>query len=198
MSIVCSVSCLERLERVAQRGLVERRAGFDDQFLLRAASNFSGATSSAASAPGVPVARSAIASGSTARSSAPASVAGVLPAEAAAIFCALRRIELAVEPGEAPGQRRERVFVAAPESHAEQQLLERHARLAFERAGVGLVALAHAHGVDDDEVRLGAGSAPHTACRSVGREHARAAALHLLEVDAAADVAQEQQALRAA
>ena len=43
---------------------------------------------------------------------------------------------------------------------------------------------------------LARASAPVTDCRSVEREHAGAAAFHLLEVDAAADVAQEEQAFQ--
>ena len=102
--------------------------------------------------------------------------------------------DFAVEPGEASGERGERVFVAFAQGHAEQQLVEGDGALAFERAGVGLVALAHAHGIHDDEVGLGAGVGAAHGLQIGGREHARAAAFHLLEVGAAAGVAQEQEA----
>ena len=67
--------------------------------------------------------------------------------------------------------------------------------LLLERAGVGLVALADADGIDDDEVGLGAGVCAGDGLQIGGREHAGAAAFHLLEIDAAADVAQEEEAL---
>ena len=107
----------------------------------------------------------------------------------------LRGFEFAVEPREARGERGERVFIAVPEGDAEQQLLERHGGLAVERAGFGLVALAHADGIDDDEVGLGAGVFAGDGLQIGGREHAGAAPFHLLEIDAAANVAQEEEAL---
>ena len=126
-------------------------------------------------------------------------MAGVCPPERGRRSAGAARVEFAVEPGEARGQRGERVFVAATrEDDALEQRLERHGGLAFERAGFGLVALAHADGIDDDEVGLGAGVFAGHGLQVGGREHAGAAAFHLLEIDAAADVAQEEEALRAA
>ena len=106
----------------------------------------------------------------------------------------LRGFEFAVEPRQARGERGERIFIAATrEDDALKQLLERHAGLAVERAGFGLVALAHANRIDDDETRLGAGVFAGDGLQISGREHAGAAPFHLLEIDAAADVAQEDE-----
>ena len=66
--------------------------------------------------------------------------------------------------------------------------------LFLQRTGIGLVALAHAHGVHDDEVGFGPRIRAADGLQIGGREHARAAAFHLLEIDAAADVAQEKKA----
>jgi len=69
---------------------------------------------------------------------------------------ALGGFEFAVEPGEARGEGGERVFVAATgEDDALEQRLQRHGGLAVERAGFGLVALAHAHGVHDFHLPFG-------------------------------------------
>ena len=198
MSMVCSVSVFSRAERVAQRGCVERRAGLGDQ-LLGERLRILPARLPAASAPGLPAARSAMASGSKARSSAPASVAGVCPPEAVGDLLALRGFELAVEPGEARGQRGERVFIAfAGKRHAEQSLSS--GTVGWRSSGRdSVLSLSHTPTASTmTKWVLARASSPETACRSVGGEHARAAAFHLLEIDAAADVAQEDEALRAA
>lgn len=65
--------------------------------------------------------------------------------------------------------------------------------MAIERAGFGLVALAHAHGIDDDEAGLGARIFAGDGLQVGGGEHAGAAAFHLLEIDTAADVAEEEE-----
>ena len=85
-----------------------------------------------------------------------------------------------------------------PRATPSRSLRKFHGGLALERAGVGLVALADADGIDDDEVGLGARVGAADGLQIGGREHARAAALHLLEVDAAAHVAQEDRGTRAA
>ena len=70
----------------------------------------------------------------------------------------LRGFEFAIEPRQARGERGERIFIAAArEDNALQQFLQRHAGLAVEGAGFGLIALAHAHGIHDDEAGLGTG-----------------------------------------
>ena len=67
--------------------------------------------------------------------------------------------------------------------------------LAIERTRVGLVAFADADGIHDDEVGLGLRFLAGDGLQVRGRKHARAAAFHLLEVDAAAHVTQEEEAL---
>ena len=70
---------------------------------------------------------------------------------------ALLGLQFAVQTREAAGEGGEGVFVALAEGDAEQELIEADGGLAFQRAGVGLVALADADGIDDDEVGLGVG-----------------------------------------
>ncbi len=60
------------------------------------------------------------------------------------------------------------------------QLLEADGGLVLHRAGVGLVLLADADGIDDDEVVLGLGVGGD-ALQVVGLDDAHAAAFHLLE-----------------
>jgi hypothetical protein len=62
-------------------------------------------------------------------------------------------------------------------------------------AGVGLVAFADADGIDDDEVGFGGGfGAAHGLQVGGGEDAGAAAAFHLLEIDAAAHVAEEEEA----
>jgi hypothetical protein len=102
--------------------------------------------------------------------------------------------EISYQSGEASSQCGEGIFVAFAESHAEQEFVKSHRALTFERPGVGLVAFAHADGIHDDEVGFGAGIRTAHGLQIRGRENARAATFHLLEVSAAAGVAQEQEA----
>ncbi len=103
--------------------------------------------------------------------------------------------EFAVESGEATGEGGEGVFVTFSEGDAEHEGGEGDGGLAFERAGLGLVAFADADGIDDDEVGFGAGVGTGDGLEIGGGEHAGAAAFHLFEVDAAADIAEEEEAL---
>ena len=67
-----------------------------------------------------------------------------------------------------------------PERDGLEQLLERHVTLLFHGPRIGLVLLAHAHGIDDDEMVLGL-SIGSDCLQVVVINHAHAAALHLLE-----------------
>ena len=109
---------------------------------------------------------------------------------------ALGRPELAVEPGQACGDRRADVGVGVVggEGDALEERLERHGRLAVERHRVDEVALGDADRVDDHEPVLrprvgGDGLEVRVA------DDAHAAPLHLLEVGAALDRAHEEDAL---
>jgi hypothetical protein len=99
--------------------------------------------------------------------------------------------EGAVESGEAVGEAGEGVFVADAEGDALQELVEGDGGFALEGAGVGLVGLGDADGIDEDEAGLAAGVGG-----DAGEvDGAGAAAFHLLEVELGADVAQEEEAL---
>ena len=99
-----------------------------------------------------------------------------------------------VESGEASGQGGEGVLVALAHGHAEQEVLEGDVSLALQRAGIGFVAFADANGINDDEMGLGVGIGAADGLQVGGREDAGAAAFHLLEIAAAADIAQEEEA----
>lgn len=60
-------------------------------------------------------------------------------------------------------------------------------------AGLGLVAFADADGIDEHEVGFGAGVFAGDGLKVGGREDAGAVAFHLLKVNAAADVAEEDE-----
>ena len=104
-------------------------------------------------------------------------------------------IERLLHARESRGQGREGVFVAFPERDAEEDAFEFLGRLAIERARIGLVALADADGIDDDEVGLGPRFRAGDGLQIGGRKDAGAAPFHLLEIDAAAHVAQKDEAL---
>ena len=82
----------------------------------------------------------------------------------------------------------------APKATWVSQPVEGDGGLTLQRAAFGLVALAHTDGVHDDEVRLGLGFLARDGLKVGGGKHAGAAAPHLLEVNAGAHVAQEEQA----
>ena len=103
-------------------------------------------------------------------------------------------VELAVEPRQAPGQGTERIFVAGAHHDAHCQVLERDAGLADEWPAGGLEGLGDADRIDDHVVRFRGGGGGRHFPEIVMVEGARAAALHLLEVDAAPHVAHEDQA----
>jgi len=60
--------------------------------------------------------------------------------------------QLPFQPGQSAGECGEGVFVAFAEGDAKQEFVELDGGLFLQRTGIGLVALAHAHGVHDDEV----------------------------------------------
>ena len=62
--------------------------------------------------------------------------------------------ELALQAGEPAGERGQRVGVGAALGDVVEQLLQRRRRLAIERVGIGLVLLADADGIHDDEAVL--------------------------------------------
>ncbi len=105
----------------------------------------------------------------------------------------LGAVQRLVEAGEPAGEGRERVFVAFAERDAEEERGEGDGGLALQRARLGLVALADADGVDDDEVGLGSGVLAGDGLQIGGREDARATAFHLLEKRPAADIAHEEE-----
>ena len=99
--------------------------------------------------------------------------------------------ELGVQPRQAHGHAGEHLGLHVAQAHGLQQRVQRHALLLVHRAAVGLVALAHAHAVDDDEVVLVHVLAGVHAAQVVVLDHAHAAALHLLEEAAALHAAHE-------
>ena len=99
--------------------------------------------------------------------------------------------EAAVEAGKAAAEGREYFGTPVPHADAVQELVERHGALSFQRVGVGELGLGHADRVDDHEAVLMAGVGGD-GVEVGGRDGAYAAALHLLEEAAAADVAHEE------
>ena len=92
--------------------------------------------------------------------------------------------------GQAAGEGGEHVLVGVAEADGLQQLLEADCRFLLHGPGVGLVLLAHADGIDDDEVVLGFGVRGDR-LQVVGLDDPHAAALHLLEEGAGFDRAHE-------
>ena len=90
------------------------------------------------------------------------------------------RAQAVLHACEATGKRGEHVVLGVAEGDGLHQLLEADGGLLFHGARVGLVLLAHAHGIDDDEVILGLG-VRRDALQVVRLDDAHAAALHLLE-----------------
>ena len=93
--------------------------------------------------------------------------------------------------GEAAGDAGEHVFLGVAQRDGLEQLVEGDAGLLLHRPGVGLVLLADADGIDDDEVVFGRGVG-RDGLEVVRLDDADAAALHLLEVVAGFDRAHEQ------
>lgn len=89
-----------------------------------------------------------------------------------------------------PGERREHLVLGVAEGHGLHELLEADGGLLLHGAGVGLVLLADADGIDDDEVVLGRGVG-RDALQVVGLDDTHPAALHLLEEGARLDRAHE-------
>jgi hypothetical protein len=92
--------------------------------------------------------------------------------------------EFAVQPGQAGGDAAQHLGLHVAQRHGLQQFVEGHGLLHVHGGGVGLVLLAHAHAIDDDEVVLGAGVGGH-GLQVGGRDDAHAPAFHLLEEVAA-------------
>ena len=92
--------------------------------------------------------------------------------------------------GEAAGERGEHVVFGVAEGDGLHELFEADGGLLLHGAGVGLVLLADADGIDDDEVVLGLGVGGD-ALQVVGLDDAHAAAFHLLEEGAGLDGAHE-------
>jgi len=65
--------------------------------------------------------------------------------------------------------------------------------LLFQGAGIGFVALAHAHGVHDDEMGFHQGIRAADGLEIGGGQHPCAATFHLLKIDPAADIAHEEE-----
>ena len=103
-------------------------------------------------------------------------------------------IKFAVETCKPAGQGGEGVGIAFAEGDAEEEFIKLDGGLLLQRAGIGLVTLAHAHGVHDDEMGLHPGVRAADGLQIRGGEDAGAATFHLLEIDAAADIAQEEEA----
>ena len=117
-----------------------------------------------------------------------------LEAEAAACYsnlCVVLGADAVFHSGQAAGDAGDDVIFGVAEGDGLQQALEADAGLFLHGAGVGLVLLAHADGVDDDEVVLGLGVGGD-GLEVVGRDHAHAAAFHLLEEAARFDGAHEE------
>ena len=108
--------------------------------------------------PGSCLAASICASGSQALQQVVRQVGEGLAAGKLLQLAELRRREVALQAGQASGKRGERVGVGAALRDVFEQLLQRGGRLAVERVRVGLVLLADADGVDDDEPLLGLGA----------------------------------------
>ncbi len=93
--------------------------------------------------------------------------------------------------GEPAGDAGEHIFVGIAQSHSLQQLVKGDAGLLFHGPRIGLVLLADADGIDDDEVVFALASGV-TALEVVGLDDAHAAAFHLLEEGAGFDGAHEE------
>ena len=102
--------------------------------------------------------------------------------------------DAAVERGEARGERRERVLIATAGGDLFEQLLEADLAIALQRLRNRFEALGDADRVDQHEAGLGVGVGRHLA-QLLGRDRARAPALHLLEILRRLHVAQEDQRL---
>src|SRR5262245_12176633 len=99
-----------------------------------------------------------------------------------------------LQPAKTPRKRGESVGVNPPLSNVLQDLFERPRGLAIQCMRVGLVLLAHAHGVDDDETILDPRSGTDHA-ELVGGDDAHSATFHLLEESGGLNVTQEEYAL---
>ena len=102
--------------------------------------------------------------------------------------------DAAVERREARGKRRKCVLIATSRGDLFEELLEADLAIALQRLGNRFEALGHADRVDQHEAGLGVGVWRHLA-QLLGRDRARAPALHLLEILRRLDVAQEDQRL---
>jgi hypothetical protein len=109
-------------------------------------------------------------------------------------FLAVGLAEHAVETCEAAGDGGEGGLIPSTHGDAEQELVEGDGGLALHRAGVGLVGLGDADGIDEDEAGFSSGIR-RDAGEGVGIDGAGPPPFHLLEVELGADVAQEEQAL---
>ena len=121
--MVCSVLLFELYQRVAQSGLVERGAGFENQLLLRGLKFFGRDFGWLRR----PASRWPVRQWRRDQSRA-TSVADICASGFAAgnfrDLLALRGVQFAVKTGEPSGQRGERVFVAFAEGDAEQKFVE--------------------------------------------------------------------------
>ena len=102
-------------------------------------------------------------------------------------------VQAVLQARKAAGKRGQGFRVQAAAGHIVQHLLQRLGGLAVEGARFRLVLFANAHRVHDDEALLGLCARRH-ALQLARRDHAHAAALHLLEEAGGLHVAQEEDA----
>ena len=187
------VLLLELHDLVAQCRLVERGAGFENQFAFFAASNFW--VDFGGSMPGL--SRWPVRQWRRDRSRAEVRrdiCARVLP-PAISVIClrcaeSSSRSKRASRPASVVSVSSSRLPRATPSKSF------RICRSVFlQRTGIGLVAFADADGVDDDEVCFGLRFRAADGLQIGRREDAGAATFHLLEINAAAHVAQKEKAL---
>ncbi len=117
----------------------------------------------------------------------------VLAAGESSELLALVGADAFVQAAQARGEGGGEVGVCGAYGHGLEELFRGYGGLAFEWLGLGLVAFEDADGVDEDEVGLGLGVGGDGVEGGLVYD-AGAAALHLLQVVGALDVAHEEEA----